>query len=384
MEGLGVKRIVLFCALLIINYSLLIAQEINGYVSEMPSAIYMNLPQSEVWWQNLVHNRLNFSWQFDKHFLFEASMRNRFLTGSDALTNPGEMSADTGWADLTWNVFDAKSSQATSLLNTSIDRLNFTFEKDKWQIRLGRQRINWGQTFVWNPNDIFNTYSFFDFDYVERPGCDALRTTYFYNETTSSELAASVNHWGKITAAFLHHWNFKNFDFQLIAGEQAQSDVVAGGAWTGDFDGLNFRGEFSVFQPMKNFSDTTTTVAVSVGFDYVFKNSLMLQTEILYNNVSENSSTGDLMGLYAAPLSAKNLSVCDWNIFAQASYPITPRLTGALSTMYFMDIKSFYSGLSLDFSLMENLDFSLIAQYFSTPKSDMHIIWGFGRLKFSF
>ena len=34
----------------------------------------------------------------------------------------------------------------------------------------GRQRINWGQTFVWNVNDVFNAYSYFDFDYKERPG----------------------------------------------------------------------------------------------------------------------------------------------------------------------------------------------------------------------
>ena len=37
---------------------------------------------------------------------------------------------------------------------------------------------------VWNPNDLFNAFSFVDFDYEERPGSDALRiqkyTGYFH------------------------------------------------------------------------------------------------------------------------------------------------------------------------------------------------------------
>ena len=377
------KRII-FCSLLILNYSLLIGQSVSGYISDMPSVIWLNQPKSTFYWQNLVHNRLNFSWDFAKYFSFEASVRTRFITGSSAMISPAEMGADKGWADLSWNVLSGNDGQTSSLINVAFDRLNFTFEKGKWQVKLGRQRINWGQTFVWNPNDIFNTYSFFDFDYVERPGCDALRTTFFHNATSSSELAVSVNHFSKITAAFMHHWNWKNFDFQVIAGEQIQSDIVVGGAFTGDVKGVNLRGEFSVFQPIKNFKTSIPTVAIAVGADYMFKNSLMLQGEILYNNVRKKNASSGLMSLYSADLSAKTLSICDWNIFLQAQYPLTPRINGSLSAMYFVDINSFYTGFTLDFSLLENLDFSLIAQYFSAPKDNMHIVFGFGRLKYSF
>jgi hypothetical protein len=55
----------------------------------------------------------------------------------------------------------------------------------KWQFRVGRQRINWGVNLVWNPNDVFNSFSYFDFDYEERPGSDAVRVQY-YTGTTSS------------------------------------------------------------------------------------------------------------------------------------------------------------------------------------------------------
>jgi len=286
---------------------------------------------------------------------------------------------------LSWNWVE--TDNYPSLLNTTFDRLNITFEKNKWKLQLGRQRINWGQTFVWNPNDLFNTYSFFDFDYPERPGCDAFRTTYYHSETSSSELAVSANHENKVTAALMHRWNSNHVDYQIIAGSLAETDLVLGGALTSDIKGLNFRGEFSYFHPIKNLTDTSGIVAVSTGADYIFSNSLMLQTEVLYNNVSSNNGYG-LLAMYAAPLSAKNLSICKWNVFVNATYPITPRLNGSLSSMYFVDIKSCYAGFSLDYSIIENLDFSFFTQYFSTfgnsQPGNMQVLLGFARLKYSF
>jgi hypothetical protein len=139
---------------------------------------------------------------------------------------------------------------------------------------------------------------------------------------------------------------------------------------------------------MNNMTDTSGIVAVSIGADYIFSNSLMLQAEALFNNTSKSSSDNGIMGLYSVPLSSKHLSVCDWNVFTQASYPITPRLNGSLSGMYFVDIQSYYTGLSIDYSVIENLDFSFIAQYFSTLRNsklgNMHVLLGFARLKYSF
>jgi len=378
----------LFFGCLLFCYSPLVAQELSGYVSGMPSFIIQSptgdwlLPSSE--WQALAHNRLNFSWQISEHLRFDAGMRNRFITGSEKMINPESIGADAGLIDMSWNWASGKNA----LLNTTFDRLNFTFEKNNWKLQAGRQRINWGQTFVWNPNDIFNTYSFFDFDYPERPGCDAFRTTYFHNETSSSELAVSVNRDSKITAALLHRWNRNNVDYQLIAGEQAETDLVLGGALTSDIKGLNFRGEFSYFHPIRNLADTSGIVALSVRADYMFSNTLMLQAEILYNNVGKDFSENGLMGLYSAPLSAKHLSICNWNIFAQASYSIVPRLNCSLSGMYFIDVKSRYTGISLDYSVIENLDCSIITQFFSTfgnsRLGDMKVLLGFARLKYSF
>ena len=382
------RKCYIYCNLLLILSFPIVAQEISGYVGGMPSLI-VQLPDAELWWQTLVHNRLNFNWQLSKNVRFDVGMRNRVIAGSGTMLNAKFLKTDPGWAQLSWNWVDAETRRSTSLLgNTSFDRLNITFEKDNWKLQAGRQRINWGQTFVWNPNDIFNTYSFFDFDYPERPGCDALRGTFYHHATRSTELAVSVNHYSKTTAALMHRWNHNNVDYQLIAGEQAESDMVIGGALTSDFSGLSFRSELSYFHPFKNLSDTSGIIAASAGLDYIFPQALMLQVEVLYNNVNKIFSDGGFMGLYATPLSAKYLSICDWNIFTQASYPITPRLNGSLSGMYFVDIQSCYAGLSINYSVIENLDFSFIAQYFSTLTNsklgNMQMLMAFARLKYSF
>jgi len=355
----------------------------SGYVSGMPSIIILN--DDNIWWQALAHNRFNFDWQMGKYFRMDVGVRNRLITGSEIMLNPKSISHDAGWLDLSWNWKEGKHFVG----NIAFDRLFFTFEKNKWKLQLGRQRINWGQTFVWNPNDIFNTYSFFDFDYPERAGCDAFRATYFHNATSSHELAVSVNRYDKVSAAYLYRWNFKGIDFQVIAGEQTESDLIVGGAITSDIKGLNIRSEMSFFHPIKHLTDTSEIVAVSLGLDYIFSNSLMLQTEVLYNNVGKSSSGNGLMGLYAAPLSAKNLSICEWNLFAQISYPLTPRLNGSLTSMYFIDIQSCYAGISLSYSVIENLDLSFITQYFClngkiSAVGYMNMLMGFARIKYSF
>ncbi len=367
----------------------LVAQEkertwsLSGYVSEMPSLMMVD-PDSTLYWENLLHNRLNFEWQPAENWKFNVGMRNRLINGN-LLQYPGYAASigfDRGWVDLSWNIADTRNV----LLNTSFDRFFVSFEKDKWSVQLGRQRINWGQTLVWNPNDIFNTYSYFDFDYVERSGCDAVRITYYHNETASTEVAASVNFENKVTAAALHRWNYRNTDFQAIAGVLNESDILAGGAWTSDLRGLNFRGEFTYFHPLKNFADTAGTIAISVGADYMFRNSLMLQVEVLYNNVGNVFSSSGILGIYAAPLSAKYLSISDWTLFGQASYPITPRLTGALSAMYYTGINTVYAGANVDFSVAENWDLSAIAQYFAGYGNlfSSQMLLGFVRLKYSF
>lgn len=360
--------------------------EITGYVNEMFSLFTENMDDSW-YWQNIVHNRLTFSWQPGTSCRVDAGIRNRLFNG-DFLDLPGyakRMVWDNGFMDLTWNVVE----EDKAVLNLSCDRLNITFEKGKWCLKLGRQRVNWGQTFVWNPNDLFNSYSFFDFDYIERPGCDALRATYYHNETSFSEVVVSLDHTERVTAAFLHHGNFKNFDFQVMAGIQAEDDFVAGGAITGDIRGINLRGEFTYRNSLEHFNKTKGIFEGALGIDYLFSNNLMLQGEVMYNNKQSIFSPENLIAFMQNPTSANVMTAMnDWNAVVMAFYPPTDRLSLSLSGMYMAGLETCFGGLIVDYSLGNNLDISLISQYFAqvgnTIPIDLKAWFGFMRLKFSF
>jgi hypothetical protein len=417
----------LFLLLLLIPAIPAISQipaDISGYASEMPSVIFMSNPR-DILWQNQVHNRLNLGWQAGKYFRLEAGMRTRFSAGSKTILNADETGYDRNWIDLSWNLFAAETGRtsfpqnSTALLNVALDRLNVTYEKERLLLRIGRQRINWGQNFVWNPNDIFNTCSFFDFDYPERPGCDAFRGTYYHSPTSATELAVSLDRRNKVTAAALHRFNRKDFDFQFIAGimnnETEIADWVVGGAWAGDIKGVSFRGEFSYFHPLKKADAeeaSQESFAVSLGLDYSFENSLMIQAEALYQTANPNggsierelsassqifkssnlqtdsneSMNNGLLSLYSAPLSAKTLSFSKLNVFLQASYPFSPRLRGSVSGIIYPDRDAFYAGFSFDYSLAQNLDLSLYVQnfYIKFEPEALECVLGFVRLKYSF
>ena len=383
------KYIFLFCV--IISSQDLFSQEVgkiefSGYVNEMFSVFTENLDNSW-YWQNTVHNRLTFGWQPGEYWRIDAGIRNRLFSG-DFLDIPGyakNMGKDNGYMDLSWNIMDKKNA----LLNMACDRLYLTFEKEKWCLKLGRQRVNWGQTFVWNANDLFNSYSFFDFDYIERPGCDAFRGTYYHNATSFSEVVVSLDHSKKVIAALLHHGTIKNFDYQVMTGIQAEDDYVVGGAFTGDVKGVNLRGEFAYRQPLDNFGKSTGIIEASFGADYLFSNQLMLQGEVMYNNKGSIFSANNILKLILHPSSANIMSAMNsWNVVGMVFYPPTDRLSLSISGMYMSGLETCFAGVIMDYSLWRNLDFSVISQYFTTVGDtipiDARAWFGFARLKFSF
>ncbi len=165
---------------------------LDGYITTLQSATYDSLSGPFVF-ENIIHNRLNFKAYAGERFSFAAEFRNRLFTGDRV--RMGESYAesvgfDPGWVDMSWNI----ASKQSFILNTTLDRLWADYHSEKLQITIGRQRINWGQTTIWNPNDIFNAYSFFDFDYVERPGSDALRIQYFTSYASAAELVSVAHH----------------------------------------------------------------------------------------------------------------------------------------------------------------------------------------------
>lgn len=358
---------------------------LNGYITNMQSFLFQRF-DSDWTIDNLIHNRLNFKWNNKADNLKAVlELRNRFITGESVSTIPGyaEMiNSDNGYIRLSGNLAKGNSY----VLNSKIDRAYLDYTKGKFQMSIGRQRINWGQCFTWNPNDLFNAYSFFDFDYVEKPGSDAIRMQYYSTNTSTFEFAVKADNNRKVTSAMLYRFNKWNYDIQFLGGLLNEQDYVVGAGWSGNIKGASFRGEISYFRPRHNFADTTGLLVVSLGSDYTFKNSLMIQFEVLYNQ-KRSSAVSDFVDFYYESLSAKNLSFTKMTFMLQGSYPVTPLLNVSLAGMYFPKLKGIFIGPSLTCSLTKNIDFSLITQSFAGQLMNgftEHLNFGFLRLKWNF
>ena len=287
---------------------------VNGYLSSMQSVMFDSLSGPFVN-ENLIHNRLNFKGYLNENITFAAEFRNRLFTGDMVRTGRSyseSIGNDQGLADLSWNIINKQSF----FLNTTIDRLWTDFNYGKFQARVGRQRINWGQTLVWNPNDIFNAYSFFDFDYIERPGSDAVRLQYYPDFSSAIELAVKADYENHLTTAALYRFNKWGYDIQFLAGYVNSEDLVAGAGWSGAIGSVSFRGEGSWFQTADNFSHNSGTGLLTAGFDKVFKNNSMVQMQVMYCNNPLDMTT--FSSLYSGKISTKDLAFsrfsCLWSI----------------------------------------------------------------------
>ncbi len=361
---------------------------LNGYIKELymfysPENAIPGIDRDYLA-TNIIHNRLNLKWYASSKLTTVVEMRNRLMFGTLVKDFPDYQSTidvDHGLVDLSWI-----SAQSSSwFIHSMIDRAYLDYNSGKWQFRVGRQRVNWGVNLIWNPNDIFNSFSYFDFDYEERPGTDALRVQYYTGTTSSAELVYKPGRDQAHTAlAGMYRFTRWDYDFQFIGG-QAGNDWIFGGGWAGDIRGAGFRGEFTHFEPLNDRSDCATVASVSV--DYTFKNSLYLHTSILYNSAGKIGKAGGMDVFFNPEMSAKQLSFARYSLFGQVSKPITPLFSGSFSGIVNPSDGSFYFGPALTYSLLDNLELMLTGQLFfgdaGTEFGNIGQI-AFGRLKWSF
>lgn len=342
---------------------------LNGYVKDMQSFIFKDFKSA---WtnSNLIHNRLNFKWFVSHSFTASLELTNRFLYGNILNRFPeykNTFDYDNGIISLSKNWSEGKSY----LFNTSIDRFWLQYSNKKLQITAGRQRINWGQNFVWNPNDIFNSYSYFDFDYEEKPGSDAVRMQYYLTSTSVIEFAVKLNKQKESTLAGLYRFNRCNYDIQLISGIIDDSDFMIGTGWSGQLGDGGFTGEASYFRPLSHFMNSTGVFLASAGYNYTFSNSLFLQAEALYNGNKNSTNIFSINQLTSSNLSAKNLFLPDFSFFCSASYPITPLVDCSLAGIGNPQSKLYFIIPTLNISLSNNLELSFIGQILRYTEKDI-------------
>lgn len=338
---------------------------------------------------NLVHNRFNFRWYATGQLTFALEARNRLFCGQLVREFPQYkefVDSDPGY----FNLSKTLASGRGWFFHSMIDRAWIDYMKGNWQITAGRQRVNWGINLVWNPNDIFNTFDYFDFDYEERPGSDALKMMYYTGVTSSAELVYKIQRndlTDKTESTFAGRYRFSKFtyDFQFIGGWMPK-DFVLGGGWMGDIEGGGFRGEVSWFIPKEKNRESEEALVATVSGDYTLKNSLYIHAAVLYNSLGVTGKAGT-RDFFDRNISAKRLSPARCNVFGQLSYPFTPLFSGNVSGMINPSDGSSFLGPSATYSLGNNLELLLTGQLFLGKPGTEYGELGkalYGRLKWSF
>jgi len=333
---------------------------INGYVKFMPSLSFTD--GNDILTHNFIHNRINTKYFLSDKITAKLDIRNRVFYGETVSAIPNYSSfidSDTGFIDMSWTWLDKKSIVG----HTTIDRFYLDYQAEKWELRVGRQRINWGINMAWNSNDLFNAYNLVDFDYQERPGSDAVRFQYYTGDFSHLELAykpgKSID---KSIIAGLYKFNKWKYDIQFIAANY-NTDLAFGTGWAGNIKKAGFKGEGTYFHNKSNFTDTSGSTNISLSVDYSFKNGLYLNGSYLLNTLGQ--TTTNLLGgnqFFSGALSPKNLMPTKHSYLVQLMGQFNPMLKGSVIVIYGQGMNLLFVMPSLDYEIKSNWNLSLISQ----------------------
>ena len=359
---------------------------LNGYLQSL-EMVWIPPITSKWYTMNTISNRFDFRWYPSEHLETYVAMRNIASYGQipfEFYPFMADLSVkDNGKLNLTHSI----AQDSSYYLYTNFDRFYLQYTNGNFELTIGRQRINWGINMVWTPNDIFNSANYFDFDYIERAGSDAIHLQYYTGMTSSIQFAANIDKNDKSTIAAMYKFNKWNYDFQLLAGKM-KDDLMIGAGWTGQIGGAGFSGEGSYFKDKDNFSDTTGIFIATASINYTFKNGLFLQSSLLYNSAGTKDKAGQ-QNMFALDMeiSAKFFTMARFSTFIQLTYPLSPLINTSLSGMFNPNDKSGYIGPSLNVSLIDNIGVMFMGQIFIGGDGTEFGDYGsmlFTRLKWSF
>lgn len=355
--------------------------EVKGYLKNMENLTFDRLSK-QVTSGNLLHNRINIKWMPSATVTLVAQVRNRLFWGE-------EIKQTASFSSLLRNENEKINLQvqwvnsSSVVLHTNTERLYVDYRTEKWNARLGRQRINWGVTTTWNPNDVFNSYNFLDFDYEERAGVDAAKLQYQFNDFGNVELAyASVGNKKGDIAAARFSFNKCNYDFHVLTG-WVNKQASAGAAWAGSINESGIKGELQYYFNSKDEDDRLNVV---LEWDHMFTKGWYANFSTLYNSRGIDTVVNNF-GTINLKLSPQNLMPTKWNLIATASKEITPLLSANMSVLYTPGTNLLILLPSVRYNLATNLDVDIVGQsFFSELNSSFRAVStrAFLRMKWSF
>ncbi len=350
------------------NYKLKDHIQFGGYLKYMQTNVIQNA--DTILTDNLIHNRLNLKIQLPKNFTFGAGARIRAFYGE--VTKGGVITGNvTGNSysdqlkgyDGILNLERTWVNGNSLIINSIMDRLWLDYSKGDWEIRVGRQRVNWGLNTVWNPNDLFNALNYLDFDYEERPGSDAVRVQYYVGAMSSIDVAYK---WAEdpknYVAAIKYKFNTHTYDIQVLTGKY-QEDLALGLGWAGNIKQAGFKGEGTYFIPYDSLSSATGILSFSTTLEYGFKNGWTGMLSYLLNSGGTDHPQNALSLSTFTP-NAKTMMPNKHTVFVNFLKPINPVLSVNAGGFYGFGVNWLIFFPTVTYSIKTNWDIDLVGQLF--------------------
>lgn len=359
--------------------------QLSGYVKFMALGINSTNPDALLD-EQFFHNRLEAKWAPLPHLEINAALRTRLIYGDLVKLTPQYGNLLSQSANDYFDFDRLFVDNQKIILHSVFDRLYVQYSFGNWELAAGRQRINWGITTLWNPNDLFNTYRFTDFDYEERPGSDALRVTWYRSWNSSVELAMKMaDSFDESVMAMRVKFGLGAYDIQGVLGNYYK-DIAIGGGFAGNLQGGSLRGEFSWFIP-RTENNPGLRFTGTAEYQRSTRFNLFYTIGFLYNSEGGEQS---ILNLFNYNLSAQNLYPYSYTVFVQSSYDINPLLNCGLAVVYSINkVHPAFISPTLTYSAAENFDLSLTGQITAerilhTPKYHSPLQAYYLRFKYSF
>jgi hypothetical protein len=354
--------------------------QFNGYLKTLPAwniPANMNQPQLT----QIFHNRLNIQIKISDHFYSGISFRNRIIWGDEVKQNPKYDQFLRNRQDLL-NLSVVWLKKPDLIIHSNTERLWTEYRRDKWNLRVGRQRINWSMTATWNPCDLFNVYNFLDVDYEERPGTDALKFSYLIKNMSSIEVAyAPGKNVNQTIAGIRYTFHKRKTDFQLLAGSYKRRWSIGGG-WAGSLGETGWKTELQYYVSRgaeKGHLNITTEL------DHVLKKGWYFNLGMLYNStgIDRRILKMDTLQFEFTPL---QLMPTKFNLIISSAKEINPAFSFTSSILYSPNSDLLIVLLGLKWTISNMFDSDFIWQSFFVRTDDFKAMnhRGFIRVRWSF
>lgn len=335
----------------------------------------------QAYFTQLLHNRINLDAKLGNTLNWRMDIRNRIYHGEDVRSVP-DVSVFLRNSNEGVNLQKTWFSSHSWVMHSNIDRLYIDHTTGKWKLRAGRQRINWGITTLWNPNDVFNAYNFLDFDYEERPGVDALTVTRTAADLSEFDFAIAKLGGKQHSLAARYFFNRGGYDMQFNLGSYRKR-MSGGFGWAGGIGNYGFKGEMQYFLRDKSLPGIFNA---SIEFDRLLNKQWYLVYGCMFNSLGRAHAVDDPMEI-SFTATPEQMMPGKWNFSFLFNKEWSPLFSGSLTLVYAPGIDLLLLVPRTSYGLTEDIALDLLVQTYFLHYNQRFASWQhilFCRIKYNF